>query len=96
MPIRALAAGGIPRYGSGVYGHGSRGERPSATVDRSVHREVWRSHPLVRRRTSGNGGVADHCLVQWKHMDTPPVSVGLKVMLGGALILGTGILIGNA
>ncbi len=34
--------------------------------------------------------------VQWKYMDTPPLSAAAKVMLGGALVLVTGILIGNA
>ena len=34
--------------------------------------------------------------VQWKYMDTPPLSAAAKVMLGGALVLATGILIGNA
>ena len=34
--------------------------------------------------------------IQWKYMDTPPISAVAKVMLGGALVLGAGILIGNA
>ena len=34
--------------------------------------------------------------VQWKYMDTPPVSAAAKVMLGGGLVLATGILIGNS
>ncbi|MGI4950268.1 MAG: iron exporter MbfA [Janthinobacterium lividum] len=34
--------------------------------------------------------------IQWRYMDTPPVSAAAKVMLGGALVLGAGILIGNA
>ena len=34
--------------------------------------------------------------VQWKYMDTPPLSAAAKVMLGGALVLATGILIGSA
>ena len=34
--------------------------------------------------------------VQWKYMDTPPLAATAKVMLGGALVLATGILIGNA
>ena len=34
--------------------------------------------------------------VQWRFMDTPPVSAAAKVMLGGALVLATGILIGSA
>ncbi len=33
--------------------------------------------------------------IQWKYMDTPPVSAVAKVMLGGALVLVAGILIGN-
>ncbi len=33
--------------------------------------------------------------VQWKFMETPPVSAAAKVMLGGALVLAAGILIGN-
>ena len=33
--------------------------------------------------------------VQWRYMDTPPVSAAAKVMLGGALVLAAGILIGN-
>ena len=34
--------------------------------------------------------------IQWKYMDTPPVSAAAKVMLGGALVLGAGILIGKS
>ncbi len=34
--------------------------------------------------------------VRWKYMDTPIVSALVQVMLGGALVLFTGILIGNA
>jgi rubrerythrin len=34
--------------------------------------------------------------VQWKFMATPPLAAAAKVMLGGALVLATGILIGNA
>ncbi len=34
--------------------------------------------------------------IQWKYMDTPPLSAAAKVMLGGALVLATGVLIGNA
>ena len=34
--------------------------------------------------------------IQWKYMDTSPISAAAKVMLGGALVLATGILIGNA
>ncbi len=34
--------------------------------------------------------------VQWRYMDTPPVSAALKVMLGGGLVLATGVLIGSA
>ncbi len=33
--------------------------------------------------------------IQWRFMDTPPVSAAAKVMLGGGLVLATGILIGN-
>jgi erythrin-vacuolar iron transport family protein len=34
--------------------------------------------------------------IQWRYMDTPPLSAAAKVMLGGGLVLATGILIGNA
>lgn len=34
--------------------------------------------------------------IQWKYMDTPPVSAAAKVMLGGALALAAGILIGSS
>ena len=34
--------------------------------------------------------------IQWRYMDTPPVSAAAKVMLGGGLVLATGILIGTA
>ena len=34
--------------------------------------------------------------IQWRYMDTPPVSAAAKVMLGGALVLAAGIVIGNA
>ena len=33
--------------------------------------------------------------IQWRFMDTPPVSAAAKVMLGGGLVLATGILIGQ-
>jgi rubrerythrin len=33
--------------------------------------------------------------IQWKYMDTPPLSAAAKVMLGGALVLAAGILIGQ-
>ena len=33
--------------------------------------------------------------VQWKYMDTAPISALAKVMLGGAIVLAVGILIGN-
>ena len=33
--------------------------------------------------------------IQWRYMETPPVSAAAKVMLGGGLVLATGILIGN-
>ena len=32
--------------------------------------------------------------IQWRYMDTPPVAAAAKVMLGGGLVLATGILIG--
>lgn len=34
--------------------------------------------------------------IQWKFMDTSPVSAAAKVMLGGGLVLATGILIGSS
>jgi erythrin-vacuolar iron transport family protein len=34
--------------------------------------------------------------VQWRFMDTPPLLATAKVMLGGALVLGAGVLIGSA
>ena len=34
--------------------------------------------------------------VQWRYMNTPPVSAAAKVMLGGGLVLATGILIGSS
>jgi rubrerythrin len=34
--------------------------------------------------------------IQWKYMDTPPVSAAAKVMLGGALVVATGVLIGTS
>ncbi len=34
--------------------------------------------------------------IQWRYMDTPPISAAAKVMLGGALVLVTGILIGSS
>lgn len=33
--------------------------------------------------------------IQWKYMDTAPISAAAKVMLGGGLVLATGVLIGN-
>ena len=33
--------------------------------------------------------------IQWRYMDTPPFSAAAKVMLGGALVLGAGVLIGS-
>jgi erythrin-vacuolar iron transport family protein len=34
--------------------------------------------------------------IQWRYMDTPPLSAAAKVMLGGALVLATGVLIGSS
>ena len=34
--------------------------------------------------------------IQWRYMDTPPLAAAAKVMLGGALVLAAGILIGVA
>jgi rubrerythrin len=34
--------------------------------------------------------------IQWRYMETPPVAAAAKVMLGGALVLAAGILIGNS
>ena len=34
--------------------------------------------------------------IQWRYMETPPLSAAAKVMLGGGLVLATGILIGQA
>ena len=34
--------------------------------------------------------------IQWKYMDTPPLSAVAKVMLGGALVLAAGIAIGSS
>jgi erythrin-vacuolar iron transport family protein len=33
--------------------------------------------------------------IQWRYMDTPPISAAAKVMLGGGLVLATGVLIGS-
>ena len=35
-------------------------------------------------------------LIQWRYMETPPVSAAAKVMLGEGLVLAAGILIGTA
>jgi hypothetical protein len=34
--------------------------------------------------------------IQWRYMDTPPLAASAKVMLGGGLVLATGILIGSS
>jgi len=34
--------------------------------------------------------------VQWRYMDTPPLSAAAKVMVGGALVFAAGVLIGNS
>ena len=34
--------------------------------------------------------------IQWRYMETPPLAAAAKVMLGGGLVLATGIMIGNA
>ena len=34
--------------------------------------------------------------IQWRYMDTPPLSAAAKVMIGGALVLAAGILIGSS
>ncbi|GAC1337372.1 MAG: iron exporter MbfA [Acetobacteraceae bacterium] len=34
--------------------------------------------------------------IQWKYMETPPFAAAAKVMLGGALVLAAGVLIGKA
>ncbi len=39
--------------------------------------------------------LATIAFIQYKYMDTPPISAAAKVMLGGALVLAAGILIGS-
>lgn len=34
--------------------------------------------------------------IQWRYMETSPFSAAAKVMLGGALVLATGVLIGSS
>jgi hypothetical protein len=34
--------------------------------------------------------------IQWRYMETPPISAAAKVMLGGGLVLATGVLIGSS
>ena len=34
--------------------------------------------------------------IQWRFMDVPPLSAAAKVMIGGALVLAAGILIGSS
>ena len=34
--------------------------------------------------------------IQWRYMDTPPLSAAAKVVLGGGLVLATGVLIGSS
>jgi rubrerythrin len=34
--------------------------------------------------------------IQWRYMETPPLSAAAKVMVGGALVLAAGILIGSS
>jgi erythrin-vacuolar iron transport family protein len=34
--------------------------------------------------------------IQWRYMDTAPLSAVAKVMLGGGLVLATGVLIGSS
>jgi len=34
--------------------------------------------------------------IRWRYMDTPPFSAAMQVGLGGALVFGTGILIGSS
>ena len=34
--------------------------------------------------------------IQWRYMDTPPFSAAAKVMLGGGLVVATGVLIGSS
>jgi rubrerythrin len=34
--------------------------------------------------------------IQWRYMDTPPLSAAAKVMLGGGLVLAAGVLIGSS
>ena len=40
--------------------------------------------------------LATIAFIQWKYMDTPPISAAAKVMVGGALVLAAGILIGSS
>jgi hypothetical protein len=34
--------------------------------------------------------------MQWRYMDTPPLSAAAKVMIGGALVFAVGVLIGSS
>ena len=56
--------------------------------------------PAFWTATFAAGGVAvvELCLIAWiqfRFMQTPPLSAAAKVMLGGALVLAAGILIGS-
>ena len=47
---------------------------------------------------AGGVAVAELALIawiQWRFMQTPPLSAAAKVLLGGALVLASGILIGS-
>ena len=56
-------------------------------------RDFWTATALAAAVTVVE--LATIAYIQWKYMETPPVSAMAKVMLGGALVLGVGILIGN-
>jgi erythrin-vacuolar iron transport family protein len=34
--------------------------------------------------------------IQWRYMEAPPLTAAAKVMIGGALVLAAGILIGSS
>ena len=55
---------------------------------------VWTATALAAAVTVAE--LAAITWIQWKYMETPPVSAFAKVMLGGGLVLGAGILIGSA
>jgi hypothetical protein len=51
---------------------------------------------ITQRQKEINATRNGQTWIQWRYADVSPLSVAAKVMAGGALVLGAGVLIGSS